>query len=682
MKKLFHPGLFVESLHQLRLIGWMAFLVFTLESILIPIYRLNESSANALIREGAFEIHPLMIAVFLAVAPLMVLYLFNFLNKRSGSDYYHAIPVTRTAMFVSMTMAVLAWCVFLIVSGYAIAVLFRLCFGYRFMAYLNLLKILIYMGGLALKCIWMIGLSAIAVSVTGTGFTNVAVLLLLLFGPRALVYVLTDAVYGTIPFLADSSMTLSSFFSRFYDATSHMGSTLALGVGYWLLAAVLFYFRKSEMAGQAAPNRVVQTVFRLMIPTLLSVWVTVSSCTPDGNVYDWTEMITVYAISLVLYLLYELVTTRKWRNVARALPGLLILVALNYAALGGVKLACRMSTAFQPAAGEIVAVQQIRTKRSSDDYFRSQVSRTKLTDAALCDLLAESVTTQTKAWVDNPTRYREKYGYQSDWVVIRLYDARDRAHTRKIALSSAAASALQSAYEKDAPLLERLRRFPDASSVTLSMRFLDWQLDESVGAAVYEAFRSEIAEKSYSELVEILDWKGTYNQDQMIVSMKVGPETYTQQIPLDPTVLPKTYQAFTVQTADYNRTQQAEIAEKLAAYVAQTTDDSDREYYFSVYIDQPDGTTESAFWTPVDSDAKQNAKQLLEIIRQGGDPATDGTARRYYVCLECNSRNGNGTMLTVLSRNGAAYVLPDAQAQQLQTLIASVEKARQTEQSN
>ena len=204
MKKVFHPGMYVESLRQLRMIGWMAFLIFALESILVPVYRLDNSAANELIRASALEMHPLMTALFLSAAPLMMLYLFSFLNRRSGSDYYHAVPVARTAMFVSMTAAVLTWCLFLIVSGYAMAVLFRLCFGYRFTAYLNLLEVLVYMGGLAVKCVWMIGLAAIAVSVSGTGFTNVLVLLLLLCGPRALIYILTNAVYDILPFCPEA----------------------------------------------------------------------------------------------------------------------------------------------------------------------------------------------------------------------------------------------------------------------------------------------------------------------------------------------------------------------------------------------------------------------------------------------------------------------------------------------
>ena len=90
MKKVFHPGMYVESLRQLRMIGWMAFLIFALESILVPVYRLDNSAANELIRESALEMHPLMTTLFLAAAPLMMLYLFSFLNRRSGSDYYHA----------------------------------------------------------------------------------------------------------------------------------------------------------------------------------------------------------------------------------------------------------------------------------------------------------------------------------------------------------------------------------------------------------------------------------------------------------------------------------------------------------------------------------------------------------------------------------------------------------------
>jgi hypothetical protein len=62
------------------------------------------------------EIHPLMLGLF-AVAPLMTLVQFAFLNQRKACDFYHAIPHRRLTVFFSMMAAVLTWCAFLIVSG-------------------------------------------------------------------------------------------------------------------------------------------------------------------------------------------------------------------------------------------------------------------------------------------------------------------------------------------------------------------------------------------------------------------------------------------------------------------------------------------------------------------------------------------------------------------------------------
>ena len=681
MKKVFHPGMYVESLRQLRMIGWMAFLIFALESILVPVYRLDNSAANELIRESALEMHPLMTALFLAAAPLMMLYLFSFLNKRSGSDYYHAVPVARTAMFVSMTAAVLTWCLFLIVSGYAMAVLFRLCFGYRFTAYLNLLEVLVYMGGLAVKCVWMIGLAAIAVSVSGTGFTNVLVLLLLLCGPRALIYILTNAVYDILPFLSDTGMTSKTFIARFYEVTTHIGSTVLLGVLYLLAGGVLFYFRKSETAGQSAPNRVVQALFRLVIPTLFSVWATVSSYTYGISAqrpFDWADGLMIYAISVVLYLLYELVTTRKWRNVARALPGLLILAALNFAAVGGVQLACRVSASYRPAAGEIAAVQQVNNGYRSDSYYKNQVAQAKLTDRELCDLIADAISTQSKTWTQSPSLYRSNYQTQpsTSWATFRVYDAHGRSRVRRIYLDYYTSKALNSAYENDGDLQRRLQNFPEASSIAFSSRYLNWSLDDAALSQVYDAFRAEIAGMSYRDIRDALGGQVEMSDERLIVTIKSGTQTYTQIIPIGGYPFYKTAEAFTALTADYNRAQQAEIQKMMEKYEEMSNDMGATVLSFSINTTDSMERSLSAYWTSEEKVAAQASEPLIKMFQTDMASVKFGYPPLYYISLEWLDTSGGDW--SRMSRASAAYQLTDEQVKLLEEAIEIAQERTDT----
>lgn len=620
MKKFFHPGLFWESIRQMKLIGWMAFIIYALEAILVPLNQVLNQPSDELIRESAMEIHPLMLVLFLAVAPLMVLYLFNYLDKRNGSDFYHAIPVTRVALFVSMIAAILAWCFFLIFSGYTIAILFRLCFGYKFTAYMNILSILQYMAGLMIKCIWMVGLTAIAVSVTGTGFTNVLVTLMLLFVPRALVYILKNAVYNTLPFMSGSAMTSISFFSRFYTVDDQMISTLLLGLLYLIAAGVLFRFRKSETAGQSAPNRIVQAVFRLTVPTLISVWATVENFenVQNGMSYDGFGLLVMYVIAAVVYLLYELVTTRKWKSVAKSLPGLLVLVALNLAAVGGVQLACRIHTSYQPSSGEVVAVQQVNQRYGyysySENYFNIQVAQGELKDSALCDRMAQRVTEQTQLWLESPSQYRKQYSQLYDdsqeWYTIRLWDQKGRSHVRKILLTEEDQKMLTQCYNTDEKLLERLRNFPEASSIFIYGIGIDYDVDDRTLQQVYDMFRTEIATMDMEMLTQTL---GNYSVPSSIatvsVTIKEGVLTYSQDFPLSPDYFPKTYDLFFQLTTENELQERKKLIEQLKT-ITDDPDDPDQ----NLQVESIGGNEEEIWCYIALSDLAESEPLLQKLI--------------------------------------------------------------------
>lgn len=111
-KRFFDIGLYADALRQLRLIGVAAFIILELEAILLPLaswFSQQQMIANGYIAPNApyianlLEWHPLVVLCPFLIAPLMMLVLFHFLNKRSASDFYHALPNTRVSLFVSLS---------------------------------------------------------------------------------------------------------------------------------------------------------------------------------------------------------------------------------------------------------------------------------------------------------------------------------------------------------------------------------------------------------------------------------------------------------------------------------------------------------------------------------------------------------------------------------------------------
>lgn len=104
-KPIFSPRLYLDGLKQLRLIGIAGLVILALEAILIPVGGVLSQMDREFVSVelvGFMNMHPMLVLCFCVLAPLMTLYLFQFLNKRNASDFYHAIPETRLCLFSAL----------------------------------------------------------------------------------------------------------------------------------------------------------------------------------------------------------------------------------------------------------------------------------------------------------------------------------------------------------------------------------------------------------------------------------------------------------------------------------------------------------------------------------------------------------------------------------------------------
>ena len=133
----FDFGLFSEGIRQLRVAGFVSFLLINIIAVIIPLgqfvsvistrkYAFDYDYSEGLFRDDLFKYTVefpgdfiYMYLIFIIVAPLLTLVLFSFLNKRKTCDYYHAFPQKRSCIFISYTTAVLAW-IFMITFGTAL----------------------------------------------------------------------------------------------------------------------------------------------------------------------------------------------------------------------------------------------------------------------------------------------------------------------------------------------------------------------------------------------------------------------------------------------------------------------------------------------------------------------------------------------------------------------------------
>ena len=120
MKNIFNKKLFSDGMRQLRTIGIMGLIIFCLETVFVVIgnnmsnaewiasYTAGQITISGSAAQTALnmpevctllELHPILLAAIYILAPVMVLYLFGFMNRRNSSDFYHSIPVKRASLY-------------------------------------------------------------------------------------------------------------------------------------------------------------------------------------------------------------------------------------------------------------------------------------------------------------------------------------------------------------------------------------------------------------------------------------------------------------------------------------------------------------------------------------------------------------------------------------------------------
>lgn len=344
-KKYFDLNLYLEGLKQLRLPGFILSIITFIGSAVIPI---TIWSANRTYLDSypitALEAMPLVI-FYMYLAPfLLCMSLFSFLNKRSSSDFYHSIPNTRISLYTSFCAAVLTWtAVTIMITVLSTSFLYAML-GMRFSLNYVPYMIFTFIAGAVL----IQGAILVAMSATGTLMNNVLIFLLLLFLPRLLCLSFSSTLKGLLQivnlneFGIIGNMNLNIPFKFIlclpglyvfpsYDLFTYIPGiiyTFVLGVIYLILAGLIFKCRKSESAGKSSPNKILQHVYRCAITLPITLIIPCALVSSSGEVGIGT-LTGVVTASIIIYFVYELITTKRLKNLITAAPFILVIVIFD-----------------------------------------------------------------------------------------------------------------------------------------------------------------------------------------------------------------------------------------------------------------------------------------------------------------------------------------------------------------
>lgn len=527
-KPIFNKGLYIETLRRLRLPAIIFLVILTVEAILVPMgYVISEYSykADAPIEYvGSFssytpniveilELHPLIVISFFIITPILTWVAFSFLNKRNESDYYHALPLTRTELFVSRAAGVLTWIASLIVIPALVsrgfAALFPDVFSVVAGSYLEMII------GCFAASVFVMGVMTCAMAITGTVFTNIVVTTLIMFLPRFIMMFMANSVaekFDLIPeayislFLSPKINIISGVtMGWFYDYTSIKAIitptsqiyTLVAGLVYLVIGAVLFKARHSESADRSAPSAFMQSVYRIAVTMCICTPLT-CICFTEGEYFSSSEVFLIvafYICAVLAYFIYELVTTKKFKNLIRVLPGLLIVVLLNVALLTSLTLITNAEESFCPDAEDIKYIQIVSNNPNTassmniNRFFQNETASIKITDKDAISIASESLERTIDTWANGYKNAEEYYNYTECTI---KYKTAFNTEYRRVRMSAVEYDQLSDALASTEKYAKTWLTLPEAQKNTVSYSIRDFTNNYD-GDKLFRIMKEEVA---------------------------------------------------------------------------------------------------------------------------------------------------------------------------------------------
>ncbi len=338
-KKLFDCKLYWENVKRLRIIGLAASILCLTVSILIPVYDMistasrhydfYETSSSSLsvtaINDNELVV-PALVASYLM--PIFVFFVFSYLNRRNESDFYHAIPYTRTCVYVSSMAAVMSWVWGILIASCLAAGAFWAINPYVTFSFVGLLWQMLYM---CLNATLLVTIAAAAVSLMGTAATSLIAFGLLLCSWRFILY-MALVVIDDLSNIVRADDILGGYLNPSFllpvglmTGEGTIGRPIVLlyaalvSVGAFLLGALFYRLRRSETAGRAVPNKWLQILVRclLCLPTALLLTYQLIVGNADGGM-----LLIFLVITLIIFYLYELLTSKSVKSMFKATPWL------------------------------------------------------------------------------------------------------------------------------------------------------------------------------------------------------------------------------------------------------------------------------------------------------------------------------------------------------------------------
>lgn len=592
-RNIFSIKLFWQSFKQLKIIGLIstAIMLFLtafpiiMEGLSIKnAIKVSQTAANNSLEllgqhsDYTSVIYPvsaanILIIVIAFITPVMALYAWFFLNKRSTSDFYHALSYKRQNLFLSRFTAITAWQLIIMLTSYISAfICYHIFSGYFIVDYLTTFHIYASEFLCALLCSAAI---ALACSLTGNIFSNICLSGIIIFLPRFILLLVHSSVTNIyaaastlnfIPLLNNSYNMLTgqflSVFATIYN-TQNMSDillsgvsnayTLILAIIYIVLACVLFTTRKSETAGKPALSWKLQFAIRCAMAftiSILGIFIYIQDIRDESN-YGYSPVISViitFIIAAIVVIIYEIISSKKMHRILKAIPS--ILTAYILAVVAGFLLNAGINNmiSYRPDADNIeyirLAVQNNYNSSETADYFENVINNLKITDKNTIKLITElfnnnateldTIRRRQNYYTNSSTAYTPYEVYFKDGVLGRY---------RKVFLKESDLTKLAEALTKLEDFCHEYKNLPsyDEASVTFS----DY-ISSDKSREIYDTMLEEIKNMPFSDWYLLVNSTANYqrgNISYVTIEFTRNGNSYSARFSLSD-LMPKSVNAY------------------------------------------------------------------------------------------------------------------------------------------
>lgn len=441
-KQIFSGRLLYEGLRQTLVFGIVSAALMLISSFLSPLFRLYYTAVlnplfennGCLTNISAPSACSKLFLVPYVMTPLMTIYLFGFLNKRNSSDFYHSLPYTRTCILISYSSAIAIWSAALIIFPTIITCIFALLLKQYIV--ISISGILAIALNLLVSSLTIMSAVLVGVSITGNSFSTVVASILIIYAPRIFI----SGFYGlsnhmnpmfsskTSMFFSGSANLITSPLTWLFNTDGSISVfhfkplsliyTALLGIAYFILAKKLFNSRNSETAENCAIGRKTQAAFRITVTMFPCFFICfyIAYCIAKNTEIYWTGCFIVYYVAVLIYYLYEIVSTKKFNTFFKTSCGLIAVAVLNIAFIAGFLVYYNFEKSFLPDANDIISVTPVSSNEFSDnditisEMVDKRSEKVKIKSDTLNELLAASLKDSSKS-INDPS-YNEDASYE------------------------------------------------------------------------------------------------------------------------------------------------------------------------------------------------------------------------------------------------------------------------------